>query len=759
MGDEGKRSWMRFDCFPCELFKFCWLMMGNDVTGLLEGLPSSQTIKVHARTCSELLKLVIMVAQIVPEIEAARPGCSSGINALCLLKNDIDTTKSLLQHCSESSVLYLALTGDAIVSKCKKLRNILLQNLGEIQNMVPVVLAAKISGIIADLRSAAFCLDPPEEEAGKVLRELLHRYGSTIDSTEDAAISVIRSVSSRLHITSRKALSIEKRSIRKLLDKCGESKQSKRKILLFFLTLLNKYGKFMANEQKQNGLADHEEPPSPVSPYSISCEGESHLNFWPDKAQIEMFSSPSPVPPDEFICPLTSRLMYDPVTIVSGHTYERMWIRKWFDEGNDTCPKTNMKLEHFSLTSNVIIKEQILKWCATHGVLIHEPKIQDTSVKMWEASTNSITSLSSSMNDLNLPFDFRMSFKSSLSSCPSHVNVLGSVKSLHEIDVEFFAKFSSLPWDSQCNAVEDVKRLCETNYASWSMIPLEEFIQLLLRFLKDARDFCDMEAQMSGCVVLLEFVQKDRKSVLCLDEDSYGILASFLGTKVAKQALALLEALSFHQHSGSKFSASGALVRILNILDSPSQELLEPALKILSNLSGNNGLGSSITPSEIIAKLVPLLEDGTLARYCIIMLKNLWNIEEAQVSIAETRGCISAVAKLLENKSHDVQECAVSLLHSLCTKHALYHELVMIEAVVPSLFLVSSNGNERAKAMASEILRIPTEVIGSAGENSRSDDDKDSTKPCKVPAAGRTRFFGKILPRRSAKNKKLNFNS
>lgn len=64
-------------------------------------------IQVHARTCSELLKLVIMVTKIFPEIEAARPGCSSGIEALCLLKYGIATAKSLFQNCSESSVLYL----------------------------------------------------------------------------------------------------------------------------------------------------------------------------------------------------------------------------------------------------------------------------------------------------------------------------------------------------------------------------------------------------------------------------------------------------------------------------------------------------------------------------------------------------------------------------------------------------------------------------------------------------------------------------
>ena len=60
--------------------------------------------------CMELLRLVDRISRILPEIEAARPRCSTGIQALCLLNRGMEKAKLLLQHCSESSKLYLVRT-------------------------------------------------------------------------------------------------------------------------------------------------------------------------------------------------------------------------------------------------------------------------------------------------------------------------------------------------------------------------------------------------------------------------------------------------------------------------------------------------------------------------------------------------------------------------------------------------------------------------------------------------------------------------
>ncbi|XP_073155184.1 U-box domain-containing protein 5-like isoform X2 [Henckelia pumila] len=626
--------------------------------------------------------------------------------------------------------------------------------------MVPVVLAAKISGIISDLRSAAFCLDPPEEEAGKLLRDLLHKYGSTADQIEKVTLSAIQTVSSLLHLTSQKTLLIEKRSIRKLVDKFGESEPTKRKILLFFLNLLNRYGKHIITELKKNSSAVTEEPLSSMAPYDFSAEVELHMSYRFDESQIKMLSRP--VPPEEFICPLTSRLMYDPVVIASGQTFERMWIQKWLDEGNDNCPKTKVKLAHLSFTSNSCMKDLILKWCASHNVSIPDPKMQDSLVKSWDTSTNSISSLSSSMNDLNLPLDFRfLPLISNHGSDSINSKISNGAKSFHEIDVEYFAKFSSIPWESQCIEIEGFKRKLEKNDASWSVVPPEKFIQLLLRFLQDACDFGDVNAQMSGCLLLLELVQKDRNIGLYMTEDALVILASFLNTEVAKHALFILEVLSSRQHCGYKLAASGALHGIINILDRQILELLEPALKILSNLSLIDGLASIIRPSDFVSKLIPLLENNALARYCVTILKNLCDIEDVRVSIAETGGCISAISELLEKDSQEDQECAVSILLSLCSQRVVYCQVVMNEGVIPGLVRVSVNGNNKAKAMALELLRILKEEFSTSGENTGSVAVKESTEQRKdkkpLPKSGG--MFGKIFSKQiafSSKKKKLN---
>jgi len=64
--------------------------------------------------CTELAKLVDRISRIVPDIEAARPGFSSGIESLCLLNNTIEKARVLMQHCSECSKLYLVCTSSSL---------------------------------------------------------------------------------------------------------------------------------------------------------------------------------------------------------------------------------------------------------------------------------------------------------------------------------------------------------------------------------------------------------------------------------------------------------------------------------------------------------------------------------------------------------------------------------------------------------------------------------------------------------------------
>eukprot|EP00271_Cylindrocystis_brebissonii_P007363 TRINITY_DN2075_c0_g5_i1.p1 TRINITY_DN2075_c0_g5~~TRINITY_DN2075_c0_g5_i1.p1 ORF type:complete len:935 (+),score=144.13 TRINITY_DN2075_c0_g5_i1:1152-3956(+) len=66
--------------------------------------------------------------------------------------------------------------------------------------------------------------------------------------------------------------------------------------------------------------------------------------------------------PAEFICPLSLDLMVDPVTIASGHTYERSYIVQWLLKHNK-CPATNQELAHKKIVANHAAKRIIQMWC------------------------------------------------------------------------------------------------------------------------------------------------------------------------------------------------------------------------------------------------------------------------------------------------------------------------------------------------------------------------------------------------------------
>ncbi|KAL5752649.1 hypothetical protein ACOSQ2_023156 [Xanthoceras sorbifolium] len=730
-------------------FLLCWVRtqtfwMGTGVAEVVETLPSPTSFKVHRVMCTEFVKLVDRVAKIFPEIEAARPRCSSGIQALCSLNAAIEKAKLLLQHCSESSKLYLALTGDVILLRCQRLRNSLEQSLSQMQNMVPVMLAVEISRITADLRAATFVLDASEEEVTKVLLELLKQDASASDSLERMQVKALQLAASRLDITTPKAILIEKRSIKRLLDKVCETDQSKKKILEYFLYLLKKREKLIIGEQTGNARAEDE---GSFSVPNQSSEVESH--YGKTEAQADILSSAAP--PEEFKCPISLRVMYDPVIIESGQTFERMWIQKWFDDGNDTCPKTETKLVHRSLTPNTAMKDLISKWCKKYGITIPDPSILTEAFHSWDVSSTSIASFGSSMNDLRIPLDVsNVSLGSSDTSYCSDTSYnkisdgssLISVRtndlhrnqaSANTIETDL-SRLSELDWECQCRVVEDAESHLKHDNQACHSLSSRNFVEPLIRFLRDALDLHDIRAQRIGSQLLLIFVRKYRRGIQYLPEDAFDLLASFLNSEVTEEVLAIIEVLSSHPNSRSKIVVSGALASILKILDSENREFQEHAIIVLLHLSSNNAIYSHIVPSECILKLVPLLKDTDLAGHCLIILKNMCNNVEARASVAETSGCLPSIAELLEIGSREDQEHAVAILLSLCSQRVQYCQLVMNEGVIPALVNISINGNEIGKVSALELLRLLRDV---------EYDDEQESPACNIDTSKDARSLAK----------------
>ncbi|KAJ7558276.1 hypothetical protein O6H91_04G031600 [Diphasiastrum complanatum] len=77
--------------------------------------------------------------------------------------------------------------------------------------------------------------------------------------------------------------------------------------------------------------------------------------------------------PKDFICPITSQLFSDPVTLETGQTYERKAIQEWLNRGNTTCPITRQSLRINVLPkTNYVLKRLVASWKEQHVDLSQE---------------------------------------------------------------------------------------------------------------------------------------------------------------------------------------------------------------------------------------------------------------------------------------------------------------------------------------------------------------------------------------------------
>lgn len=115
-----------------------------------------------------------------------------------------------------------------------------------------------------------------------------------------------------------------------------------------------------------------------------------------------------------FRCPLSLRLMLDPVIVSTGQTYERTSIQTWLDHGLTLCPITRQKLSHTNLIPNYTVKALIANWCEENKINLSEctrvvvktPKIealylQDAIRDDFHHSRDSSNSSSRSSHEVN----------------------------------------------------------------------------------------------------------------------------------------------------------------------------------------------------------------------------------------------------------------------------------------------------------------------------------------------------------------------
>ncbi|XP_057858382.2 U-box domain-containing protein 45 [Cryptomeria japonica] len=715
--------------------------------------------KLHGGMCRQLARLVGKMMKIFPAIEAARPRCKSGIQALCAFHLALEKAKSLLQHCGDCSKFYLAITGDAVLVKFERVKDDLLQGLQRLEVIVPHTLAWQITEIFKELEQAKFALEPTEKEIGDDLITLLQQDKDASGLNDISELEAFHQAATRLGIVSPKTISLEKRSLRKQLDKsrCEDDKR-KESIISYLLHLLRKYNKLFRNECMDDVDSQYSDPCSPSVRNSLEEAHVSGRRSDQDDSKIQSFKLVAketlrssvgmlPAVPEEFRCPISLQLMSDPVIICSGQTYERVCIEKWFSEGHDTCPKTQQKLSYLSVTPNYCVKGLIGSWCEKNGIRVPEPppppslpliywrwdqsdsmkSVADGRLKRVKVGLSEddqvanfdkgdAVSLSTPTLDHNIfsesaVFPIKGELIQISGTDPSLTYDMVDAQNLEEHSTEKYerllANLNSSSLEVQCAAAEEVALLCKDDSAC-SYMGANHFISALVKFLQSSVDVLDTKAQEVGASALLKMTwNNNRNKASILSSGVVPLLLNLLDSKTAEAALAVLLALSSWDDNKATIGSLGAIPCLIKLLRSNSYQCRQDALNTLYHLSINAENQSRMVSADAVSNIVHLLTvcEVDFTEICISILYNLASIEDGRTAIADTDGCIVTIAELLDTGTPKEQEQSVATLLLLCTKSFDHCQLVLREGVIPSLVTLSVTGTPWGRDKAQKLLQ------------------------------------------------------
>ncbi|XP_038885198.1 U-box domain-containing protein 45-like isoform X4 [Benincasa hispida] len=596
-----------------------------------------------------------------------------------------------------------AITGDSVLSKFEKVKKALQDSLKRVEDIVPQSIGYQ----------------------GRT-------FNNTVDNNE---LEAFHQAAIRLGINSSRAALAERRALKKLIDR-SRTEEDKRKesIVAYLLHLMRKYSKLFRSEVPDDNDSQGSGPCSPTVQSSLedSGAGGNGQAFERQLTKIGSFTSKPknrrleqiPLPPDELRCPISLQLMYDPVIIASGQTYERICIEKWLSDGHNTCPKTQQKLSHLSLTPNYCVKGLIANWCEQYGVPVPDGPPDSLDLNYWrlalsEESLNvsPVDSVGScKLKDVKVvPLDENCvteEIKGNLVDDKSAEDQESNINMLARYEQYLKVLNEESDFKKKSEVVEQIRLLLKDDEEARIYMGANGFVQGLLRYLEIAVQEQNTKAQESGAMALFNLaVNNDRNKEIMLAERLISLLEEMIMNPNSHgYATALYLNVSCLEEAKSIIGSSCAVPFLTQLLHANTETLCKlDALHTLYNLSTVPSNIPNLVSSGIIKGLQSLLAsrlDRTWTEKCIAILINLASSESGRDQMSSAPELIGGLAAILDNGEPIEQEQAVACLLILCSGNERCSEMVLQEGVIPGLVSMSVNGTARGKEKAQKLLML-----------------------------------------------------
>ncbi|CDP00177.1 unnamed protein product [Coffea canephora] len=639
---------------PCEFVSFSSLLTSLINLGRTICEYKSKTFFVNIKNARNAIRFVQNLLIFLEEIPLGISTCVTNSATLSLseLHFILQKVQYLLEDCTRDDARLWMLTQSQITADEFR---VLIRAMGVALDVLPLEemeLGDEVNGLVEFVKDQALALKfETEVDDQRFLRKvfwILDHFGGGIDPKP----SDVRKVLEYLGIGSWSECN---REVKFLEDEIGLESQSEKKSNI---RLLNSLMGFMI--YCRSILFEYVDKVTSKRTDNLgSCDTVRCLNA------------------DDFRCPITLELMSDPVTIATGHTYERSSILKWFRAGNRTCPKTGQRLLCTDFVPNAALKQLIKGFCSEKGI-----HFADSVGRSRDVTKAVVAGSKVSEQAVRLLANFLVG---RLVGCNNQ---------------------------EQNRAAYEIRLLTKTSIFNRSCLVEAGTIPPLLNLLFS----CDPSLQENAMASLLNLSKFSKSRKIIVENGGLILILDVLkcGLKVeARQHAAgaffyLASAEEYRQLIGEIPDAIPSLVELVRDgADRGKKNALVTIFGLLLCPENHRRVfAAGLVP--LLVDLISSCEREDLVTDSLAVLANLADNPDGTTSILSSGALPMIVEVLGSSSSMAAREYCVSLLLSFCTHGGADAVIVLVKnpSLMGALYSQLTEGTTRASKKASSLIKI-----------------------------------------------------
>lgn len=475
--------------------------------------------------------------------------------------------------------------------------------------------------------------------------------------------------------------------------------------------------------------------------------------------------NPDP-PPKEFLCPISGLLMFDPVVVASGQTFERTSVDVCRNLGfNSALPDGS--IPNFStVIPNLALKTTIFKWCQQSRVespsapdyssiesvvrnLMAKFPDRDSRIRVSEkellkgvaetpqvlfshaaselaprnhhmySSSSSEESVIANTSPSFLPFTTRPACYSSPSSGPSTSSEIydetiaaaaAAVGSLSEDDA-LVNKMISLDAYEQEQAVVLLRKTTRTDEESRTSLCTPKLLQALKPLLMSRY----AGTQTNAVASLVNLSLANANKIKIVRSGMVPILIDLLKNgfeESQEHAAGAIFSLSLEDENKMAIGVLGALQPLLHAIRSGTQRTRHDSALALYHLTLVSSNRIKMIRLGAIPVLLGLLRSGDLVGRVLLVVCNLAVSQEGRSALLDNNAveCLVGILRKdlgkSDSSSESTREYTVAALYSLSHGSMRFKALARQVRAGEMLKVVAEDGSQRAKEKAKRILEI-----------------------------------------------------